>query len=126
MDREQRGEQRKRLNEIVEVLRRNEIVRGMTPDKLCAVMEELGPTFIKLGQILSMRSDFLPQEYCDALTRLRTQVEPMPFEQVETILEDAYGRPLSDVFSSFDGRPWAARPSPRFTQPRCPPGKRWW
>ena len=36
MDREQRGEQRKRLNEIVEVLRRNEIVRGMTPDKLCA------------------------------------------------------------------------------------------
>lgn len=79
MDREQRGEQRKRLNEIVEVLRRNEIVRGMTPDKLCAVMEELGPTFIKLGQILSMRSDFLPQEYCDALTRLRTQVEPMPF-----------------------------------------------
>lgn len=101
MDREQRGEQRKRLNEIVEVLRRNEIVRGMTPDKLCAVMEELGPTFIKLGQILSMRSDFLPQEYCDALTRLRTQVEPMPFEQVETILEDAYGRPLSDVFSSI-------------------------
>ena len=71
MDREQRGEQRKRLNEIVEVLRRNEIVRGMTPDKLCAVMEELGPTFIKLGQILSMRSDFLPQEYCDALTRLQ-------------------------------------------------------
>ena len=102
MDREQRGEQRKRLNEIVEVLRRNEIVRGMTPDKLCAVMEELGPTFIKLGQILSMRSDFLPQEYCDALTRLRTQVEPMPFEQVEAILEDAYGRPLSDVFASFD------------------------
>ena len=102
MDREQRGEQRKRLNEIVEVLRRNEIVRGMTPDKLCAVMEELGPTFIKLGQILSMRSDFLPQEYCDALTRLRTQVEPMPFEQVEAILEDAYGRHLSDVFSSFD------------------------
>ena len=87
MDREQRGEQRKRLNEIVEVLRRNEIVRGMTPDKLCAVMEELGPTFIKLGQILSMRSDFLPQEYCDALTRLRTQVEPMPFQQVEAILE---------------------------------------
>ena len=102
MDREQRGEQRKRLNEIVEVLRRNEIVRGMTPDKLCAVMEELGPTFIKLGQILSMRSDFLPQEYCDALTRLRTQVEPMPVEQVEAILEDAYGRHLSDVFSSFD------------------------
>ena len=102
MDREQRGEQRKRLNEIVEVLRRNEIVRGMTPDKLCAVMEELGPTFIKLGQILSMRSDFLPQEYCDALTRLCTQVEPMPFEQVEAILEDAYGRPLSDVFASFD------------------------
>ena len=89
MDREQRGEQRKRLNEIVEVLRRNEITKGISPEKLCAIIEELGPTFIKLGQILSMRSDFLPKAYCDALTRLRTDVQPMPFEQVVSIVESA-------------------------------------
>ena len=65
-------------------------------------LEELGPTFVKLGQILSMRSDFLPAAYCEALTRLRTQVEPMPYEQVEAILEGAYGHPLQDIFASFD------------------------
>ena len=80
MARELRTDQRKRFAQIIEVLRRNEISKGITPDKLAAIMEELGPTFIKLGQILSMRSDFLPQEYCDALVHLQTHVEPMPFE----------------------------------------------
>ena len=102
MSKEPRIDQHKRLGEIIEVLRRNEITREMTPEKLCAVIEELGPTFIKLGQILSMRSDFLPAAYCEALTRLRTQVEPMPYEQVEAILEDAYGHPLQDIFASFE------------------------
>ena len=102
MARELRTDQRKRFAQIIEVLRRNEISKGITPDKLAAIMEELGPTFIKLGQILSMRSDFLPQEYCDALVHLQTHVEPMPFEQVKSILEDAFGRPLQDVFSFFE------------------------
>lgn len=99
MAKEPRADQRKRLAEIIEVLRRNEISRGMTPEKFATILEELGPTFIKLGQILSMRSDFLPQEYCDALVHLRSNVEPMPYEQVKTVLEDALRRPLQDVFS---------------------------
>ena len=74
-----RSENRQRLMEIVDVVRKHDIVRGgMTPDKMCAIIEELGPTFIKLGQILSMRSDILPKEYCEALTRLRSSVAPMP------------------------------------------------
>jgi len=93
---------RERLSEIIDVLRRNEITKGVSPEKLCAIMEELGPTFIKLGQILSMRSDFLPREYCDALTRLRANVQPMPWEQVANIVENAYERPLEEVFSRFD------------------------
>ncbi|MBQ8952616.1 MAG: AarF/ABC1/UbiB kinase family protein [Clostridia bacterium] len=97
-----RTDNRERLGEIVEALRRHEIAKGMTPEKLCAVIEELGPTFVKLGQILSMRSDFLPKAYCDALSKLRAGVVPMPFEQVRAIVERAYGRPLDEVFPSFD------------------------
>ena len=97
-----RSDNRQRLMEIVEVVRRHEIGKGVTPDKLCAIIEELGPTFIKLGQILSMRSDILPKAYCEALTRLRSDVAPMPFEQVQALIENAYGRPLEEIFSSFD------------------------
>ena len=100
---ESRTENRQRLMEIVEVVRRHEIVKeGMTPKKLCDIIEELGPTFIKLGQILSMRSDILPKEYCEALKKLRSSVAPMPYSQVVSIVERSYGRPMSEVFSSFD------------------------
>ena len=99
---ETRSENRQRLMEIVEVVRRHELTKGMTPDKLCAMIEDLGPTFIKLGQILSMRSDILPKEYCQALKKLRSDVAPMPYDQVVSIVEESYGRPLDEVFSSFD------------------------
>ena len=93
---ENRGENRQRLLEIMEVMRRHEIVKGITPEKLCAIIEELGPTFIKLGQILSMRSDILPAAYCDALKKLRSSVAPMPYEQIAAIVEKSYGRPLEE------------------------------
>lgn len=93
---------RARLHEIVEVVRKYDILHGVTPEKLCAMIEELGPTFIKLGQILSMRSDILPKEYCEALKKLRSNVAPMQFDQVRAIVEGAYGCPLEEVFAEFD------------------------
>ncbi len=93
---------RARLHEIVEVVRKYDILHGVTPEKLCAMIEDLGPTFIKLGQILSMRSDILPKEYCEALKKLRSSVAPMQFEQVRAIVEGAYGCPLEEVFMEFD------------------------
>ena len=99
-----RTENRQRLMEIMDVVRRHDLTRGITPEKLCAVIEDLGPTFIKLGQILSMRSDILPKSYCEALSRLLSSVAPMPYEQVVSIIERSYGRPLTEVFSSFDER----------------------
>ena len=99
---ETKSDNRARLMEIMDVVRRHDITRGMSPEKLCAIIEELGPTFIKLGQILSMRSDILPKSYCDALKKLRSDVAPMPYAQVVSIVENSYGRPLNEVFASFD------------------------
>lgn len=53
-------ETQNRLKEILQVLARHDIVKGMTPEKLRNIVEDLGPTFVKLGQIMSMRQDMLP------------------------------------------------------------------
>ncbi len=102
-----RASRHRRMRQIVDVLRRTGVFKGeMTPQKLRGLFEELGPTFVKVGQILSMRSEILPQEYCDELARLRTDVEPMTFEEVRAVLEAEYGgTPLEQVFPQFDPRP---------------------
>lgn len=94
-----------RLAEILKVLHRNEIAKGMTPEKLVCLLEDLGPTFIKLGQILSSRSDMLTQEYCDALVSLRSSTTPEPFCQVEERLKARYGESYAEIFESIDETP---------------------
>ena len=66
-----------RLKEIINVLRQRELLQGITPVKVKQVLEDLGPTFVKLGQIISMRPDFLPTEYRNELTKLQSEVRPM-------------------------------------------------
>ena len=77
-------------------------------EELAADLERLGPTFIKLGQVLSTRADLLPVAYLTALTRLQDKVEPFPFSEVERIIESELGVRLSKLFSSFDPKPVAA------------------
>lgn len=71
-------------------------------------LERLGPTFIKLGQLLSTRPDLVPADYARALSRLQDDVEPFPFEQVEAIVQTELGGKLSKLFARFDKRPLAA------------------
>jgi predicted unusual protein kinase regulating ubiquinone biosynthesis (AarF/ABC1/UbiB family) len=78
------------------------------PEQLAKDLEALGPTFIKLGQLLSTRSDLLPAPYLDALARLQDRVEPFPFEQVETIVASEIGARISKAFLDFDHVPLAA------------------
>ncbi len=78
------------------------------PEQLAKDLEALGPTFIKLGQLLSSRSDLLPQPFLDALSRLQDQVEPFPFAQVEEIVCAELGVRMSKAFSDFDNVPLAA------------------
>lgn len=94
-----------RFRDILRVLARHELTRGLNPEKLRRVLEDLGPTFVKFGQLLSMRPDILPDEYCEALTRLRTDVMPMDFETVRGVLESEYGQPPEKIFASIDSEP---------------------
>jgi ubiquinone biosynthesis protein len=75
---------------------------------LAADLEKLGPTFIKLGQLLSTRADLLPLPYMEALARLQDKVEPFPFLEVETIISAELGVRLSKAFSEFEPEPVAA------------------
>jgi ubiquinone biosynthesis protein len=70
--------------------------------------EELGPTFIKLGQMLSTRPDLLPPEYLLELSQLRDNVPPFSFEKAQEIIESELGAPLTDLFASFEATPLAA------------------
>ena len=80
-----------RLKEITQILFENKVFRGVTPEKLRIVIEELGPTYIKLGQIMSLHSDILPKEYCTELMKLNSEVTPMPFSDVISVIENSYG-----------------------------------
>lgn len=78
------------------------------PVRLRRVMENAGGSFVKVGQMLSLRSDLIPQEYCDEFAKLQDSVKPFPFSQVKTILETEYKKHLHEVFKEFEEKPIAA------------------
>lgn len=87
---------------------KKEMVELSRPVRIRMVAEELGPTFVKLGQLLSTRSDILPPEYLVELRKLQDQVPPFPFSQVREIIEKELGRSLETIFKSFEEFPTAA------------------
>jgi ubiquinone biosynthesis protein len=78
------------------------------PEELADDLEKLGPTFVKLGQLLSTRADLLPPPYLQALSRLQDSVQSFPFTDVQAIIEADLGVKLSKAFASFDEEPEAA------------------
>lgn len=87
------------------------------------VLEELGPTFLKLGQILSTRPDLLPVEFMQELTKLQDEVPPFPFPEVEAVVKEELQKPIDQLFSSFDEKPLAAASIGQVHQARMPDGK---
>lgn len=77
-------------------------------EELASDLENLGPTFIKLGQLLSTRADLLPTPYLDALARLQDRIEPFPYEEVDRIVSGELGVRISKAFADFDPKPLAA------------------
>jgi predicted unusual protein kinase regulating ubiquinone biosynthesis (AarF/ABC1/UbiB family) len=78
------------------------------PEQLAADLEAMGPTYVKLGQLLSTRVDLLPAAYTQALTRLQDDVEPIPFHEVREVVEAEIGVPLASVYVEFEEKPLAA------------------
>jgi predicted unusual protein kinase regulating ubiquinone biosynthesis (AarF/ABC1/UbiB family) len=78
------------------------------PEQLADDLEAMGATFVKLGQLLSSRSDLLPEPYLKALTRLQDKVKPFSYEEVEQIVLTELGVRISKAFSRFDPKPIAA------------------
>lgn len=82
--------------------------QGSAAARFRNVLEDLGPTFIKLGQIMSTRPDIMPPAFMTELKRLQDRVPPMPIDEVYTQVESALGRPVAESFSFFDERPLGA------------------
>lgn len=79
-----------------------------TPERLRLMIEDLGPTFIKLGQILSTRGDLLPASYRAELAKLQDSAPPVASEQIRATFAEEFGRSVDEVFSAFDMQPIAA------------------
>ena len=81
---------------------------GEGAERLASDLEQLGPTFIKFGQLLSTRFDLLPTAYTDALSRLQDRVEPVPVSEIRTVIEEELGARVRDLFATFDDVPVAS------------------
>ncbi|ULL15306.1 AarF/ABC1/UbiB kinase family protein [Paenibacillus sp. H1-7] len=77
-------------------------------ERIRIFLEELGPTFIKIGQIASTRPDLLPAHIIEELVKLQDQVPPFPFEQVREVIENEFGEPFDTLFADFQETPMAA------------------
>lgn len=75
------------------------------PEHVRMALEELGTTFVKVGQILSTRADLLPPEYLEQLSKLQSSLQPLPLEVIEQAISDELRKPFHDIFATFDPVP---------------------
>jgi ubiquinone biosynthesis protein len=85
-----------------------ETQRASTARRFRMLLNDLGPSFVKLGQVLSTRADLLPGEYIEELATLQDHVEPFPLEEVYTRIRESLGREASELFREIDPKPLAA------------------
>jgi ubiquinone biosynthesis protein len=79
-----------------------------SPERLVAAIQELGPTFVKFGQVLSTRPDLLPADYIAELSKLQDTAPTVPFDEIKSIVEEELGRSITEVYASFAELPLAA------------------
>ena len=79
-----------------------------SPQRVRLALEELGPSFIKLGQLMSTRADLFPTEYIEEFTKLQDRVPAVPFNIIKTVIQEELGRPLEEIFDEFNPESAAA------------------
>jgi len=79
-----------------------------SPRRIRRVFEELGPTFVKLGQLMSTRADLFPPEYLEEFQKLQDRVPPVPFEEIRAVIERELKQPVSEIFVSIERESLAA------------------
>lgn len=94
--------------QIISRKRRDPVEKLTRAERIRLAFEELGPTYIKLGQILSTRPDLIPSEFIQELSKLQDDVPAFPFTEVKEIVETELGQPMETLFDGFDEVPLAA------------------
>ena len=95
-------------------------------ERLRLALQDLGPIFIKFGQLLSTRRDLLPGDIADELAVLQDQVPPFESTAAVALIEEQLGLPLSQVFARFESSRWPPHRSPRCTARACAVARKWW
>jgi len=98
--------QKTRGAEIVAIFaKHNFYAGGFTPVELRTTLEDLGPTYVKIGQIMSSRVDMLPESYCRELEKLRSNVKPLDSQVARAVIEQETGKKIEEIFSEFNDVP---------------------
>ncbi|MBR2683547.1 MAG: AarF/ABC1/UbiB kinase family protein [Atopobiaceae bacterium] len=96
---------KERAKEIIKILNKYDYENDITPEIVVDLLQDLGPTFVKIGQIASTNSDIIPPEYCEVLSKLTSNVAPMDAATVHAQIEEHLGKPVEELFASFDDTP---------------------
>ena len=112
------------LGDIAERLFTRDSVKGVavkhgfpSPIRIRKLLEDLGPSFIKLGQLMSTRADIFPPAYIEEFTRLQDSVPPVPAKEIETVIQKELKRSVNEIFAEFEHWPWLPLQWLRSTKP---------
>ena len=93
------------MREIIGIVGKHRALEGFTPEEFRAMLEDLGPSFVKIGQTLSTRSEILPKVFCEELTKLQTECDPLPFDEMLAALDEEFGGRRKEIFAEIDSKP---------------------